>query len=151
MSLDVYLTMEDTHTLHLEPQIFIREDGQNKQITRAEWDERHPGREPVTFPARIDDSGIVYHANITHNLNTMAAHAGIYLHLWKPGKIGISQAKQLIEPLTLGLAVLKRNPDSFKVLNPSNGWGTYEGLIGFVEDYLSACKQYPQADVSVSR
>ena len=141
MSLDVCLTMEDTHTLHLEPQIFIREDGQNKQITRAEWEERYPGREPVTFPARIEDSGTVYHANITHNLNTMAGKAGIYRHLWRPEELGITKAEQLIDPLKAGLTRLMTNRSFFIEFNPPNGWGKY----------LEACEQYPQADVSVSR
>ena len=151
MSLDVYLTVEGVSTLHLEPQIFIREGGQNKQITRAEWDERHPGREPVTFPTGIDDSGTVYTANITHNLGTMADKAGINCHLWQPEKIGMTKARQLIKPLEAGLTRLKSNPHFFRQFNPENGWGTYEGLVQFVEGYLEACKQYPQADVSVSR
>jgi hypothetical protein len=81
----------------------------------------------------------------------MANRAGIYKHLWRPEEIGIQKAKQLIEPLQAALTRLQANPQFFKCFNPSNGWGTYEGLVTFIKNYLQACKEYPEADVSVSR
>jgi hypothetical protein len=149
MSLDVYLTLPGVQVQIQEPRIFIREGGQNKEITRAEWDARYPDREPFTVAS--EDSETVYSGNITHNLNKMAAEAGIHEALWRPEEIGITHARQLIEPLKTGLALLKSDPARFKALNPSNGWGTYEGLRQFVADYLVACKEYPSAEVSVSR
>jgi hypothetical protein len=151
MSLDVSLIVEGLPILDIVNRIFVRENGQTKEITRAEWDERFPGREPVVMPARIDDSGEVYSANITHNLAKMASEAGIYRHLWRPDEIGIERAEQLIGPLETGLTLLESDPDRFKKLNPENGWGTYEGLIHFVRDYLEACRNYPSATVSVWR
>lgn len=148
MSLDVYLTLphpqDDTRG-----RIFIREDGQNKEITRAEWDARFPDREPFTVSS--SDDGEVYSANITHNLNKMADEAGIYQALWRPEEIGIEKAEQLITPLRDGLALLNSDPDRFKQFNPENGWGTYEALGRFVADYLAACEEYPTATVHVSR
>ena len=93
----------------------------------------------------------VYSRNITHNLTEMAEVAMIYKHLWRPEEIGISKAGQLIEPLTNGLKVLKENPAVYKKFEPANGWGTYEGLVEFVEDYLKACIEHPNADVRVLR
>jgi hypothetical protein len=92
-----------------------------------------------------------YSFNITHNLNTMADKAGIYNHLWRPEEIGITKAHQLIEPLGKGLADLKARPDYFKQFNAENGWGVYENLVKFVEDYLEACKEYPDSNVSADR
>lgn len=92
-----------------------------------------------------------YSRNITHNLNTMAGEAGIYEALWRPDEIGITKAAQLIEPLKDGLAKLESDPERFEKLNPSNGWGSYEGLVSFVRDYLQACQENPEADVSVCR
>lgn len=89
--------------------------------------------------------------NITHNLNSMAAAAGIYQHLWRPEELGLTKAHELVEPLQEGLARLRAEPDKFKALNPTNGWGTYETLCSFVEEYLAGCRKYPQADISVSR
>ncbi|TVM03002.1 MAG: hypothetical protein CV087_07595 [Candidatus Brocadia sp. WS118] len=150
MSLDVYLLKKGMQNLPSGKRIFIREGGQNKEISREEWDKKYPGREPVTieFP---DDTDEIYTANITHNLNKMADEAGIYQHLWRPDEIGITNAEQLIEPLQRGLQLLKSDPEKFKKFNPSNGWGNYEGLVNFVHDYLKACVENPDADVVVWR
>lgn len=150
MSLDVYLT-ESAPGIDREAKrmIFIREDGQTKEISLAEWNERYPDREPVTIESDYD--GQVYAANITHNLNTMAEAAGIYKELWRPDEIGVTHACQLISPLADGLGALKSDPYKFRLLNPANGWGNYEGLINFVERYLGACREHPNATVSVSR
>jgi len=147
MSLDVYLDLDGANVLHTG--IPIREDGQMKTISRAEWDERFPGREPIVPVTSV--STLVYFANITHNLNHMASEAGIYKCLWRPDENDIEVAAQLIELLKEGLALLESDPERFKALNPSNGWGTYEGLVAFVRDYLDACMRYPNAAVSVWR
>ena len=65
----------------------------------------------------------VYSANITHNLGKMASEAGIYKCLWRPEEVEITKAKELIEPLSRGLALLKGDPERFKAFNASNGWG----------------------------
>ena len=93
----------------------------------------------------------VYDANITHNLGAMADAAGIYEYLWRPDEIGVSKASELIEPLRKGLALLKSDPEHFKDFNAANGWGLYEHFVPFVEKYLAACEDNPDADVSVYR
>lgn len=92
-----------------------------------------------------------YEANITHNLNTMAREAGIYMHLWRPDEIDVTKAAQLIEPLRVGLALLKSDPPRFKAFDAPNGWGRYENLVAFVDKYLAACEASPDATVSVWR
>ena len=93
----------------------------------------------------------VFSANITHNLNKMADEAGIYKHLWRPEEIGITKAGQLIEPLRRGLADLRAQPERYERFNPENGWGSYATLVRFVEAYVAACEQHPDADVEVWR
>lgn len=93
----------------------------------------------------------IYDDNITHNLNQMAGEAGIYKHLWRPEEIGITHAKQLIEPLREGLALLLSDPKRFKKFDPENKWGEYDGLVNFVRSYLAACEENPNAEVEVSR
>jgi hypothetical protein len=93
----------------------------------------------------------VYWRNITHNLNKMAMEAGIYEHLWRPEELNITVARDLIAPLTAGLELLKSDPKRFKEFNAPNGWGMYDNLIEFVEDYLEACKANPDATIQVSR
>jgi hypothetical protein len=148
MSLDVYL--ESTEPFQVDgPQIYIREDGATKQISREEWDRRFPGKEPATIESEGTEPA--YSGNITHNLGRMAAAAGIYQHLWRPEELGITKAKELIEPLKGGLATLRADPERFKTYNPSNGWGSYDGLVQFVSDYLLACQAHPNAPVRVWR
>ena len=92
-----------------------------------------------------------YNANITHNLGPMAEEAGIYKHCWRPEEIGITKARQLIEPLRAGLKLMESDPPRFEKYNAENGWGLYKNFVPWVRDYLAACEQYPDADVHVSR
>ena len=181
MSLDVYLRLNEPIMVRAGSGIFIRENGEMREITLEEWNERHPDKEPVRFEYESNEyeTDTVYSANITHNLNTMADVAGIYEALWRPYKLKniyfkfgkdeseasnlnydkeyeieqntIVLANDLIEPLRHGLHELKLNPDKYKTYNPENGWGSYDGLVRFVENYLNACYQYPNAKVEVSR
>ena len=98
-----------------------------------------------TLPAEV------FWSNITHNLGRMADEAGIYKFLWRPDEVGVKKAKQLIVPLTDGLRLLKSDRDRFEVFNAKNGWGTYDNFVPWVEKYLDACREYPEADVSVDR
>ena len=149
MSLDVYLTTPEKRA-RTGSGIFVREDGATRELSRAEWDEKFPGREPVVVK-QDGETDEAYSSNITHNLGAMANAAGIYDHLWQPETIGIGKAYQLIAPLEKALVDLKADPERFKKHNPSNGWGTYEIFVSFVKDYLDACREHPDANVSVSR
>ena len=93
----------------------------------------------------------VYSANITHNLNAMADAAGIYQACWRPEEIGVSKAEQLIPFLREGLKKLRSNPKYYQTFNAPNGWGLYEHFVPWIERYLCACEEYPDAEVSVSR
>lgn len=145
MSLDVYLDVPEPTPEHIS--IMIRENGQMRAITRAEWDEKFPDSEPIV----VSTGSHVYKANITHNLGRMADEAGLYQALWRPDENSYEYAYQIIDVLETGLARLQSDPDHFKQFNPKNGWGDYDGLVMFVQRYLNACKQYPAAKVSASR
>ena len=88
--------------------------------------------------------------NITHNLGAMAREAGVYEAMWHPEE-KYPIAGSLIPVLSLGLALLQQEPLRFTKLNPQNGWGNYEHLCSVVSAYLTACKEYPDAMVEVSR
>ena len=98
-----------------------------------------------------EDNEQVYWANITHNLGKMAYEAGIYEALWRPEEIGKIKASEIVELLEKGLADLKARPEHFVKFNSPNGWGMYERFVPFVEKYLEACKEYPDAIIEVSR
>ena len=92
-----------------------------------------------------------FDANYTHNCGTMAAAAGIYECVWRPDENGIATAAQLIEPLRAGIAAMKADPAKFRAFDPPNGWGSYATFLPWMEKYLAACEEHPDATVSVSR
>lgn len=151
MSLDVYLELPGEPDFHeAGGRIFIRREGRQVEITREEWNELYPEREPATLVAAMDRNQ-VYSANITHNMTTMAEECGLYDPLWRPDENGLTHARQLIEPIAAGLDLLRSDRARFEEFNPANGWGSYEGLVEFAEDYLSACEQWPDAEVRTWR
>ena len=93
----------------------------------------------------------IYSSNITHNLGKMASEAGIYECLWRPEEHDITYAHQIIESLEAGVALLATQKARFEKFNSPNGWGKYEHFVPFVENYLNACKEYPNAIVGGCR
>ncbi len=93
----------------------------------------------------------VYTDNITHNLCEMAQAAGIYYSLWRPEEIDFCYARQLIAPLRAALKRLQERPNYFKTFDATNSWGTYNDLVRFIENYLDACQQWPDANIKVWR
>lgn len=150
MSLDVYLNIDSLRFVKGSG-IFVRDGGSMKEITREEWDRLYPGRTPCIVVDEGERTTEVFRANVTHNVSPMAEAAGIYKQLWRPDEIGITHARQLIEPLRAGLEALKADPAKFEAMNPANGWGSYEGFVPWVESYLAACIEFPDAKVSVWR
>ncbi len=158
MSLDAYLYAAYTKQPELQqPTIWIRRGGQTVAITREEWDELYPDREPVicSVPAEEREDGLVevYHANITHNLTDMAKAVGrkFYQSIWRPEELGVTKAGFLVSDLLSGLVHLQTYPDKYRPLNPENGWGSYEVLVSFTWNYLQACRQWPEAKIEVCR
>lgn len=149
MSLDVYLEL-DTPVWQPSETIPVRANGTIIELTREQWDQLYPGLDPIVLRTEAETNQ-VFHRNITSNLGQMARAAGIYAVCWRPQEIGITLARQLIEPLRQGLDALRANPELFRRYNPTNGWGDYEGLVAFVDAYLAACLIYPEAKVSVWR
>ena len=93
----------------------------------------------------------VYEANITHNLNAMAKEANLYYALWKPEEIEAKYAKDIIPFLKAGLKKLLTDPEHYKTFDSPNGWGTYVHFVPFVQKYLEACMQNPNAIIEVDR
>jgi len=113
----------------------------------------------------------VYSANITHNLGKMAGEAGIYEALWRPHRLkpgydileddhraewayedaNSVKAHEIIEIIEKGLEDLRARPNHYKQFNSSNGWGMYENFVRFVDKYLIALKEFPEAQVECDR
>lgn len=93
----------------------------------------------------------VYSTNITHNLGRMAAQAGIYDCLWDAQETGFKTAFDITARLETGIHYLKSNPEQFKQYNATNGWGTYDQFVPWLEELLEACKANPDAEINISR
>ena len=100
----------------------------------------------------------VFDANITHNLGTMAEEVklsnGMTLYdvLWRPDEqYGLLFAKDISELLDEGWNILSADPERFMKFNPTNGWGSYDGLCSFVYKYRNACWEHPDAELRISR
>lgn len=114
---------------------------------------------------------VLFHQNITHNLNEMADKAGIYEALWRPHRLKegynipendheaewkfesetTTLAKDITPIIEKGLADMKARPEYYEQFNASNGWGLYKHFVPWIEKYLEACIEYPDAIVEVSR
>lgn len=93
------------------------------------------------------------HLNITHNLNTIVDECGklvskeYYELIWIPdellgvdnGKVPVSFVLQRLPALVADL--IKHEKELVQYL-PSNGWGTFEGLVDFLCDYLKDCYKH---------
>lgn len=101
----------------------------------------------ATVTRRVD----VLDLNVTHNLNTMAAAAGLYQVMWRPEEISVVTGRDAIPHLRQGLARLRAEPGRFKMLNPANGWGRYENLVEAAMSMLEACEKHPDGRLEVSR
>lgn len=93
----------------------------------------------------------LYDSNITHNLNKMADEAGIYEACWRPEEIGATKAKDIIGKLALAIDLMKKEPERFKKFDSPNWRGKYEDFLPWVESYLKACEENPDATIEVSR
>jgi hypothetical protein len=93
----------------------------------------------------------LFHGHITHNLAEMANHLKIYECLWRPDENNLKYAKEIIPILEHGLDKLKTSSQYYKQYEPSNGWGTIVKFIKFIDDVLFHCKEYPNAEIRVSR
>lgn len=101
----------------------------------------------------------VYTSNITHNLGKMADAVKLsdgntlYNILWRPDECipPYTKASEISELLDEGLNILLAFPEEYKQYNPENGWGSYDGLVGFVYRYRNATWDNPESTLRISR
>ncbi len=89
----------------------------------------------------IKKRDFVYSGKIEFNLIKTAKKAGFW-YLWGHRESKIIYAVELVQSLTDGLVLLKSN-QKFNLSNKD-----YNRLVKFVEEYLQACREYPDAIIS---
>ena len=110
----------------------------------------------------VEDVEYQEHLGITHNLNKVVDECGKlvgkehYELIWRPnewlgvdnGKVPVSFVLQRLPALIADL--IKHEKELVQYL-PSYGWGTFEGLISFVCDYLKECYKHKEAYIYCCR
>lgn len=51
--------------------------------------------------------------------------------------------------LRRGIAAMEVDPDSYRTLNPENGWGDFDSQLVALRELLAACEQAPKAKVGI--
>ncbi len=87
----------------------------------------------------------VVSVNVTYNLGPMLREAGME---WKD--FTSLEPPALAKRLTATIAELESRPDRYRMLNPANGWGNYEGLLKSLRDVLAALVDPENVDPKVS-
>lgn len=89
---------------------------------------------------------------VPETLAPMAAAAGVYHWVWDPeSRKDSPKARDLIEPLALGIAQMKLEPAKFIAMNPEDTRGEYLTFLAWLERYLRECIKHPKTSVAVSR
>jgi hypothetical protein len=93
----------------------------------------------------VTENKDVFEGNITGNLCPMWTKAGIYEALYESkGK----RAKEIIQVIESGIKDMETKPEEYKVLNPKNGWGDYDGALRWIKNLLEACIEHPEAIIN---
>jgi hypothetical protein len=93
-------------------------------------------------------SSEVHSQNITHNVNKMWMNAGCYDALYNSeGK----KAKTISKILFKAIINMEENKEKYEKLNSPNGWGLYIDALPWLKELYSACMQYPDSIICVSK
>jgi hypothetical protein len=95
-----------------------------------------------------DANGLSRPFNCTHNVVPMWTAAGVYDALYMSEG---ERAAEILPELKAGLVKFK-DPSLAPVLfflNPSNGWGSYESALKFLERFTAHCERHPDGIVAV--
>jgi hypothetical protein len=82
--------------------------------------------------------------NITYNLSPMLREAGFPGHKAMQGAPA-SEAGGVYRSVA---ERLRSDPARYRLLNPSNGWGTYEIAVEFCDLMASDCAANPKAQIA---
>lgn len=85
--------------------------------------------------------------NITHNVAPMWREAGCYEALYKSeGDL----AKDHVDAVSKAVLFMLADREKYEEMNPSNGWGDYEGALKWLQEVRNAMERYPLSRIHVS-
>lgn len=86
----------------------------------------------------------VYQDNYTSNVTPMWRKAGLDLAAMD-GWSAVAAAPVLATTV----AVMTADPQTYKAMEPDNGWGDYPGALAFLLRLLAACREHPRTELRV--
>lgn len=89
----------------------------------------------------------IFETNITYNLSDM-----YYKAIDKDKglrKLNNMSCKEALPIINDGIADMLNNADEYRKLNPTNGWGTYEGLLARLQEMRNCCESNPDGIIRV--
>lgn len=99
-------------------------------------------RMPTGGDADLSTDGL----NYTHNVTPMWRKAGVYDALYNSDGVEACRTQVTLES---GIGAMLCDPDSFRALNPPNGWGDYDGALAFLREWADQCRKHPRALIRV--
>ncbi|GAB4974544.1 MULTISPECIES: hypothetical protein [Mycobacterium avium complex (MAC)] len=95
---------------------------------------------------RPDTDEVVWEANMTSNLVPMWRRAGADL-----AEFAGRTTEDVLPNLDAAISAMRAEPDTYRILNPPNGWGDFESCLAFLEAIRDACKTFGGNVVEVCR
>lgn len=95
---------------------------------------------------REREERVVFDRNYTSNMWPMLTRAGFDWDVIKGKK-----ARDCFLTIHGLIEAMESDPEGYKALNPSNGWGDYENFLWFLRDFRTALTGYPNAVFDISR
>lgn len=59
-------------------------------------------------------------------------------------------AADAVPVLDTAIAAMQANPDGYRAMNPSNGWGDYDGALDYLQRLRAGCAAHPKTSIYVS-
>lgn len=102
----------------------------------------------LLIPDAMGDEFSVWDGNYTSNMAPAWREAGIQIHEWDEDTL----ARDVVDSVRRGIAIMEDNPRLFMAFEPDNGWGSYLGVLdAFLKPMLDAMERWPDARVRVWR
>ena len=95
---------------------------------------------------------VVEVGNYTHNVQPMWRKA---LKAASGSDYGLcdlngTRASESIPVLEKAVKHMRENKEEYLPLNPTNGWGNYEGALQYLETLLECCQEHPLCTIATS-
>lgn len=89
----------------------------------------------------------IYEANVTYNLSKMYYKCIDTEKGYK--KLDGMNCKEALPIINNAIRDMLNNADEYRKLNPTNGWGSYEGLLKQMQEMRNCCESNPDGIIRV--